>query len=1228
MTTHLSVRLCWHDSGWNGKICKHPEKNNFCVCLDHIRKKKDKAFGEAEHAMNERHLSELVDSNYDFVTTFPCRGEICVFSEKGYPIKFEHPLKEKHIPGYDLTPCFIDSAPFSFCPAPYRWMMVDNYKEITRKENLQLRPLSDEDKFFFDGKKVRKQTWIYDVHLQKPLLDHFWNQLEERKSLVAFYVNSTPAAEDKKRVVVGLGRLSKIYKMPFFGTNEEMPGPNPAWQRQLSHNYPEEGFRLPYQEYLEQGLDTREIVVIVPEEIDDQFKFVAEHVSDGAMLSLVEKISKSIEAIINDVNSGKVKLTEDWEKHRRWLQKVIEELWGNRGQYPGIGSVLQFLGFNLGQAYQKEVLIPMQKQNLDVLQHIIDILDENSEPEEFYRDDFDAARPRWKNYSSDPDHRRLLILLMRMELSEDQVERLIKPDLRLDSGIKAEIRNMNENPYIIPENDKGRFDEKGHIISDKISLDTIDQAMVPAFNIKGRYKPDDDRRVRAIMIEDLKEAEENGDTLLSIKELIDEVHSRFSGDRECRPDLFMVMANKTFYEKELEFIGDDSKFVALKIVRNWEKLVSQNINELLKVKHSGQNPNWAGIMNKRFGKILDKLEENARVEKTNALEVLYRNKFSVLTGRAGTGKTEVVSLLIEGIIQNDEAVPSNFLVLAPTGKASVRLRKNFSKNQALSRIEPKTIHSHLNECGWQGNNFELKETGGRRTSVETVIVDECSMLPIDLLAALIRSLNLGNVKRFILVGDPNQLPPIGPGRPLDDVVNWLKAETSRKEHLADLKVRMRHGRKDEKGRQHVCLQLADGFLRDLKSKDVEEVYALINQGKLDRTHDLFFAEWKDYDDLMQKIEEVLQEIGVTDYDSYVKSVGLTDGDLSKSESWQVLSPLKHREVSGTISLNSLLQNKFLANTLSKWRAREYDNNGWRCPTPFGDTKDVVSEDKVIQTRNTRQIRCSPRNTDPYVANGEIGVVTSYSTKKIEVAFSDQPNFQYSYYGGDGEQSVERNLELAYAITIHKAQGSDFEKVIVIIPEKAFNISMEMMYTALTRFKGEQGKTFMLVQGGIDNLESYRRANRSETDRRNTYLFTITVRDDIEDIPYAENRIHRTKNGFMVRSKSEVIVANELINAGIDLTDKSYESKLSSKNSLLDYKLPDFTFMHNGKKYYWEHLGMLSVDAYRKSWERKQQWYKENGYADNLITSEDGLDGSIDSKTIDDIIQKRLGISKN
>ena len=120
------------------------------------------------------------------------------------------------------------------------------------------------------------------------------------------------------------------------------------------------------------------------------------------------------------------------------------------------------------------------------------------------------------------------------------------------------------------------------------------------------------------------------------------------------------------------------------------------------------------------------------------------------------------------------------------------------------------------------------------------------MMAVDLFATLIKSIELSNVTRFILVGDPNQLPPIGPGRPFGDIVKWLKDNDQYKGHLGLLSERVR-----QKSRDSVCLNLADGFLRDFKSKDVESIYNLMEQDKLN-VGDLHFTEWKEYDELMQQ----------------------------------------------------------------------------------------------------------------------------------------------------------------------------------------------------------------------------------------------------------------------------------------------------------------------------------------------------------------------------------------
>lgn len=1219
MTTHLSVRVCWHDSGWNGCICKNPDQNVFCSSLDHIREIKDKDFEKIETTNSGIHLS---NSNLSCgKINIPCRGEIGLYSPSGYEIKFEHPLKTKVVPDYDLDPYFENTQPYSFYPAPYKWMMVDNYDKMRRKESLELRDLESDDMFFPNGKK---KNWIDDVILQKKILNHFWDKLENKKSFVVFYSNFTPAAEDTKRVIIGIGRIKEKTKMGLFGNSERRPGPNYVWQRCVVQNYPEEGFRIPYKEYLEQGLDTKDILITAPDDFNDQFKYVSEHVTDGAMLNLAENLTQIINQIQDDTEKERIQLSEDWDHHKKWVQKIIGELWNNRGQYPGIGSVLQFLGFNRGMSYHQGVLSPLEKSNINVFKHTIAILDKKEKPEESYKKDFKNAESKWKAYSSDKDRRDLLELLMRFETSEDHVERIMKDKLRESSGINYTVKQLLDNPYLIAESDQGLTDKNGDILSEKIPFDIIDQAMVPSFYHPDKYKNDDDRRVRALLIEELEKAAENGDTLLNINELIHLIHQRFSEGRKCEPDEFLIKQNIKFYEEKLTFIGDNNEFIALNVMRRYEKIISQTIRELIEIEYDEKQPEWESILIDRFGKIEEsslgeELEEKARTEKINALNKLYSNKFSVLTGRAGTGKTELLQLLIQGLIEKENLDNDDFLILAPTGKARVRIRKAINDAGISINLEPQTIHQHLNRYDWLDNRFNFVQEDGFITSAKTLIVDESSMMPLDLFATLIKSIDFENVKRFILVGDPNQLPPIGPGRPFDDIVNWLKSNNTYEGHLCDLKERVRHGSQDS-----VCLGLADAFLRDFKSKNIEEIYSIIEQKKLSESDDLYFSDWQDYDDLVSKLDDVLEKINVKDHDSYMKSVGRIGQkiDASKCESWQILTPLKHKDICGTVALNTYIQNKLISDTLSKWRSGKHKIK------PFGKTKDIVYEDKVIQTVNTSRLFCKPPNNDKYVANGEIGIVKNYDRycdkgwSQLKVSFSDQPDYLYHYFDGDGETGVEYNLDLAYAITIHKSQGSDFKKVILVIPEKAHNVSMEMMYTALTRFKE---KTYLLVQGGIGTLQKYRRASNSETNNRNTYLFKISVRDDLPNIPYIENRIHRTKNGFMVRSKSEVIVANELINAGISMTEDNYEQKLPSKDDPYEYKLPDFTFKHNGETYYWEHLGMLFVDQYKRAWEKKKDWYIKNSYDKHLITSRDSDDGSINSQEIDEIIEKELGI---
>jgi exodeoxyribonuclease V alpha subunit len=250
----------------------------------------------------------------------------------------------------------------------------------------------------------------------------------------------------------------------------------------------------------------------------------------------------------------------------------------------------------------------------------------------------------------------------------------------------------------------------------------------------------------------------------------------------------------------------------------------------------------------------------------------------------------------------------------------------------------------------------------------------------------------------------------------------------------------------------------------------------------------------------------------------------------------------------------------------------------------------------------------------YVANGEIGLVAFGPPRSgfVRVAFSTQPQYTYTYQWGDNDL-----LELAYAITVHKSQGSDFDAVFFIIPQTHAYLSRELVYTGLTRFRK---KLILLVEKDVSTLIRMRSPDSSATRLRNTHMFSVALRSGKNRPAYNEPLIHRTTKGVAVRSKSEVIVAEVLEELGLSYR---YEQPLSSKSDAKDFRLPDFTISFEGDTYYWEHLGMLNVPAYQEAWERKQKWYVENGFSAQLLTSADGPNGGIDAEKIKQLARARI-----
>ncbi|MBX4899123.1 AAA family ATPase [Rhizobium bangladeshense] len=1152
----------------------------------------------------------------------PCQRDANAFGQGQFFIRHDDPLEARALPSVEE-----ELPPYSCCPTPYRWMLEGNFREICEGENLQIPGRTNQDS---------SSTWVMEDSRQRALLNHFWGKLRKGKSLIFYYCNRGNAVDDNvSRLIVGVSRIIEIGDQIYFGRRGDRPGNFPVWSRRITSAMPKEGVRIPYQEYIALGKDPEPILCRPPNGMSLPFSYVGEHVSDGQAVSAILAILKSVERVRKD---GFVEGA--WEDTVDWCNGVLDEVWAGRGAFPGIGSVLRYLGCKQGHAFHATVLRELERKHQNPWDYVLGILQGRIDPTEPYRDGLLAAAKQWRSM---PTRQRLIDTLVRFELTEDQVSGIANEDQRAARGIAARADKIIENPYVLFEQDRG--DD----VSEPVGLETIDQGMWPEgdaalFRDGEAIAHNDQRRVRAAAVAVLRDAAEAGDTLLPYETFMRRLHERFPDKRRCLADreAFWYGDEREFHDAILwlkvepypekwrveqadasgaepvddefaEDLGADDnetvvptiKLVALKSVRRQEAEIAKVLAEARALDDLASSPpNWRTMLTRPvskggFGEPRTPREGEAIDEKVSALETLYGQRISFLTGGAGTGKTSVLRVFLEQLRATEG--PTATLLAAPTGKARVRL-------QVATQRSANTIHQILNDVGMLGPNYRILDKPGKGQLVYTnIVIDESSMPSVELLAALFRAIKTSAFRRLIFVGDPYQLPPIGPGRPFVDALRWMRE--NHPDCIAELRTCMRVT-EDNDGSTSFSkgLELAAGYRDDAGPGDETVLSELVQKGE---TADVQIAFWKDHTELLAQLDRVLESnfgIHGSDRRAFDRSLGIADQKWKDSENWQILSPTRIQPF-GTDELNRIIQGRFRELELAQ--ARDPRS---RWPGPMGD-QEIVFHDKVMQRVN--QQKWLPKDADGlrFVANGEIGVVAAAWKGKddkpdnLRVVFSTQPNAEYGYRKSD----VKEALELAYALTVHKAQGSDFETVILIVPRKAQTLSRELLYTGLTRFKD---KLVLLVEKDSQPLLDLRRPEASDTMRRTTWLFSLLIGENAGDVGVTgsyrpEGLIHRTSDGTLVRSKSEVIVYDVLTALGLSV---QYELPLLNKDgNPKDFRLPDFTIHYQGRVWYWEHLGMLDKATYRADWEQKKQWYGTNGYLDRVLTSEDhpgGLSGVV------------------
>lgn len=1220
---HLTIRVPWHDNGWQGTFCKNPCANTSCTTLPRIGTGRDDAHetkqaGKSLEGLTRKQLPPCVDEHGTIMAPF------VLSMLKNHPYAKSAERTHGH---FADTPYSLQ--PFSAAAIPFRWMLREQiegnetWKIVSKAEQLQFdyQAAREPDLTENQGWNEDKKTWIQEGTNQRVILDTFFSAAKPNQSLVFFYAKRTPLAEDARRVIVGVGRVKTIgapTEYRYVGGSRPTGKINGyLWERNVEHSIRPngtDGFLLPYSELLalaeqDESLDLTACTAFAPDEYFEQYSYGSELLQqDGAIASLLS-LEKAIKAMRGLFDAP-------WDDYLQWIDKELNRLWQVRGAFPGLGAALHAFGLPHGNLLAWH-LMGDSEQALDPWPVLSAALENPSSLPEYLHEGIGKTQQRkWENL---PDRRRaLLMLLARFNLSNEQALRWYQETERDNAGIYLDDNDILANPYRIYEEDR--------LQENPIAFAVIDRGMFPhevlrkAFPIPEPslvHEAIDPRRVRAVMIQSLEEATSEGHTQLPATWLIQRVRAR-PMKPECPLDADTLSVVKDDLSPLLATIDLGAQGQAFQLDRYvaTSKLISDAITKRKNGKPNIGEFEWETLVNHAIDgdkkkKSLTAEDRKARQEKTAALKELYRSRVSVLMGSAGTGK----STLLKALCEIDAVFKGGILLLAPTGKARVRLEQA-SGMAGQGKTIAQFLHGNERYDGTTGRYY-INAEAPRSSAHKTVVIDECSMLTEEQLAALLDAVK--GVERLILVGDPKQLPPIGAGRPYVDIVQYLKPDNAESlfpcvaPGYAELTVTMRQqGGGDI---ERVDVLLANAFSGRVLDAGADEVWHTVSA---EQTPYVKLVRWNQADQLQKLLmAELVEELGLKSAEDEVgfeASIGGVPseyngqtnvffnnryngrpGAAEKAENWQILSPVRQNQA-GVLALNRVIQQQFRKRFIEMANVAGF---GRVIPNPAGP-EEIVYGDKVINIQNNKYRYVSPAKDDKYVANGDIGIVVGYRKTKfrkqfprvIEVELSSQPGFTYQYKPRefDGQESTPP-LELAYALTVHKTQGSEFETTFLVVPNPCRILSREMLYTALTRHRG---KVVILHQGDFRELQRYSHDEASEVARRMTNLFApsrpVEVLVSNRSMFLDSNLIYRTERGELVRSKSEWIIADKLHAAGIDY---QYEQALLLEGV---ERFPDFTIVDDdsGITWYWEHNGMLSNEDYRQRWERKLAAYRQKG----------------------------------
>lgn len=531
---------------------------------------------------------------------------------------------------------------------------------------------------------------------------------------------------------------------------------------------------------------------------------------------------------------------------------------------------------------------------------------------------------------------------------------------------------MRENPYRLAEDIQGIGFRIADEIAAKIGIHT-----------------DSDYRIRSGLLYTLQQAGGEGHCYLPADRLLAE-----AGE--------LLGIEPSLMEPQLQNLAMDKKLVIKKVATECRVYASTfyyaelncarmlhdlNISEELLPAEEQALLQKIDQLEADLGITLDSLQKRSVLES-------IKNGVFILSGGPGTGKTTTINAIIRYFLSQGMDIS----LAAPTGRAAKRMTE-------ATGYESRTIHRLLELSGaasLEGKAARFERNEENPLEADVIIVDEMSMVDIFLFQSLLKAISVGT--RLIMVGDVNQLPSVGPGQVLSDLIRSGAFQTV----------------------------VLEKIFRQAKESDIVLNAHRIHAGEdpvLDnKSRDFFFLERSDVNVIYKHMIQLILE-------KLPRYVNATPYDI------QVLTPMRKGKL-GVETLNGILQ-QYL---------NPPDDKKRECRT--GDTL-LREGDKVMQIKNNYQLPWEvvsryniPIDQGMGIFNGDIGVIRTIDeyAREVVVEFDEHRRVTYPYSGLD-------EIELAYAVTIHKSQGSEYPAVIMPLltgPHMLFN--RNLLYTGVTRAK--------------------------------------------------------------------------------------------------------------------------------------------------------------------------------